>query len=279
MNNQSKQTGLSLIELLIAMLIGLFLLAGIASSYVSSKSSSVKRDQASLLEDNGRLVLEIISKSIEHTGYNPKGAPLYPFILNPADVVSDTCPDGSLNVVDTGIFKTTANDATVVGDSLGVIFHGDGSVFSDCSGGALPMGCRLSPGPVPPKNDDSNSSRIYNSFYVDDATKTLQCAGSRNGASQTIAEGIENIQFLYGVDTIGNDGLVDRYMNAADVAAPDQWNSVVSIQVAVLVRSLKWVKRTPESKTYSLLDAVVVSPNDRYQRAVFSTTVRLRNTK
>ena len=38
-NNHKKQSGLSLIELLVAMVIGLFLLAGITTSYLSSKKN------------------------------------------------------------------------------------------------------------------------------------------------------------------------------------------------------------------------------------------------
>lgn len=68
-----------------------------------------------------------------------------------------------------------------------------------------------------------------------------------------------------------------QYVNSDGVGA-SRWNNIVSIQVAVLVRSMKKVKREAESKTYTLLDTVVVAPNDRYQREVFSTTIQLRNT-
>lgn len=273
-NLMKKQNGLSLVELLIAMLIGVFLLAGISSSYVNSKNSSVQRDQLSLVEDNGRLVLEVISRAIEHTGYTPVNAGVLPtqFITNGADVVAHACPDGSQNVIDTSIFPITADIAT--GDSLGVIFHGDDKLFSDCTGGVLPAGCRLNPPPL--NNAIPESSRIYNSFFVDNATTTFRCAGSRNGTAQVIAEGVENIQYLYGVDTTGSDNLVDRYVNATDAAG--LWNSVVSVQVAVLIRSLKPVKSTNSSKQYTLLDTVITSPSDKFQREVFSTTIRLRNT-
>ncbi len=55
---QNKHQGFSLIELLVAMLIGLFLLTGMASSFLSSKKASNDRDQLSVLEDNGRFALE-----------------------------------------------------------------------------------------------------------------------------------------------------------------------------------------------------------------------------
>ncbi len=275
-NIKVKQGGLSLIELLIAMLIGLFLLAGIASSYLSSKRASVNRSQTSVLEDNGRLALDIITKSLEHTGYAPNLLLEKPFIANLSDVVADTCPDGTVNVVNTGIFKAVADNDTLGQDTIGVIFHGDNNLFTDCAGNTMdavtPVGCRLLP--FPNVNTAPKASKIYNSFYIDNAKDTLKCSGSRSAAAVTIADGVENIQFLYGVDN-NTDGMVDRYVKATAVT---EWSSVISIQTAILVRSLKAVKNTAEVKKYTLLDVVVTSPKDKFQRAVFSTTIHLHNT-
>ena len=271
------QQGMALIELMIAMLIGIFLLAGISNSYLSSKTTSVKRNQTSVLEDNGRIALEIITNVIEKAGYTPINAGLLPnqFIASNADILSSVCTGGAANVVDASIIHATDDGAGTASDTLGVIFHGDSGHFTDCTGGVLPADCRLLP--LPSLNAMPEASRIYNSFYVNNATSTLKCSGSRNGVAQTIAEGVENIQFLYGIDTV-DDNLVkvDRYVNANDIAG--MWNSVVSVQVAILVRSLKKVRSTAISKQYTLLDKVITSPTDRYQREVFSTTVRLRNT-
>lgn len=283
-NRQARniQKGFSLIELMIAMLIGLFLLTGIASSYLSSKQASINRNQTSALEDNGRLALEIISKSLEHTGYSShSGMSKPPFIRAMADISVDTCPNGTNNVVDATIFRATVDNAT--GDSIGVIFNGDDNAFTDCSGhilaASLPSpavpGCRLKP--LPDMNSAPESSKIYNSFFIDKVNDTLECSGSRSEAAVTIADGVENIQFLYGLDQTASDGIVDKYVRATDIAA-NEWNSVISIQVAILVRSLKPIKNISESKTYTLLDIVHVAPDDKYQRAVFSSTIHLRNT-
>jgi len=280
MNNLKKQMGMSLIELLIAMLIGLFLLSGIASSYISSKRTSTERDQISSVEDNGRLALEVISKTIEHAGYlppNPGADPQFkPFIEETNDVLSALCTDGSKSVVDIALFssdRVVADNPS--GDSLAVIYYSDSRIFQDCGGGVLPVSCRLAALGATPKAIKPEASRIYNSFYLDTANNQLMCAGSRSSKSELIAEGVENIQYLYGVE-IGENG-VKRYMNATNLALSGLWKKVVSIQVAVLVRSLKPVKRKAESKTYTLLDQSVVTNSDRFSRAVFSTTIHLRN--
>ena len=276
--NMSK--GFSLIEFLIAMLIGLFLLSGIASSYISSHKSSVKQDELSKLEDNGRLALEILSKTIVHTGYTPIHAGILnpPFIYNGGPpVVSETCPDGSDSVVKTGIFSATRYTRDFVnGDQIGVIYNSDSRVFTDCSGGELPVSCQVEAPSVAAVGAPSDKSKIYNVFYLQKKKNRLMCVGSRTKAPQVIADGIENIQFMYGLSATGGD--VDRYVRATDIVDAAMWASVVSVQIAVLVRSDKPVKSKKEKITYTLLDQEYKTKSDKYQRAVFTTTVRLRNT-
>ncbi len=265
---KTKQSGLSLIELLIAMIIGLFLLAGITTTYISSKKSSIERDQYSLLVDNGRIALEVMSNTLQHTGYtSSNGTPLEDkFIAAAADVKSVAC--GVPSVINTGIFPNNVTNDSNSGDSVGVIFLGDSDVFTDCSGGTLPATCQLGPGL------SINASKIYSAFYLDAADETLKCAGSRDNAAQLIAEGIENMQILYGVDA-NDDNLVDRYVNANDVGT--LWNNVINIQIAVLARTLREVKDKAEQEKFTLLDYEHTTPTDRFQRAVFSTTISLRN--
>jgi len=269
--NKKALSGLSLLELLIAMVIGIFLLAGIASSYISSKKTSIKRDQYSLLEDNGRIAIETLTKVIQHTGYSARDKSLRPFITTSSDVASVACSDGSQSVVNTGLFtsnRIVKDGSSGASDSIGTIFYGDNNLFKDCVGRELPVACRTTP------------SKVYNSFYVSNGN--LECVGSRASKAYVIAEGVENIQFLYGVDT-NNDELVDRFLNATNLALaaagnPAIWNSVISVQVAVLVRSSKPVKQSSESKTYTLLDQSITSADDKFKREVFTATIRLRNT-
>ena len=269
-----KNSGFSLIELMIATLIGLFILTGIATSYVSSKKASTNRNEFSALEDNGRFALETISKVIEHTGYSPvRNTPEFQFITALSPVVVDNCSDGSKNVVDLNIIKTTSDDSS--GDSIGVVHHSDSNLFTDCAGDVIPVVCRLNPAltasPFP------EASKIYSSFYVDSVNNNLMCAGSRGAKPEIVAEGVENVQYLYGVDMV-DDAVVkaDRYIPASLVGSG--WNNVVSVQIAILVRSLKPVKSVSESKQFTLLNEQITTPSDRYLRSVFSTTVYLRNT-
>ena len=66
------------------------------------------------------------------------------------------------------------------------------------------------------------------------------------------------MQILYGVDSDGDDNVVDRYVNATQVGT--FVNNIVSVQIAVLVRSAREIKSDPESITYTLLDEAVTAP-------------------
>lgn len=268
------QAGLSLIELLIAMTIGLFLLSGIATSYMTSVKSSSNRDQSSMLEDNGRLALETITNSLKHAGYSSGQNITDRFINNKAQIIQENCGGSINNVQNTSIFPTNSTVDNAGGDSITAVYYGDNRLNTDCSGGVLLPSCRLESG-------DPDNARIYNAFYLEkDTNDSLICAGSLDSNKQVVAEGIENIQILYGVDTGGTGSQQDRFVDATELfaAGNNLLSSVVSIQVAVLVRSLLPVNTKAEIKKFMLLGTEYTSPNDRFRREVFTTTIRLRNT-
>ena len=265
----NRQRGLSLLEMLVAMVIGLFITVGIASIYVGNKRSSITTNEYTVLQDNGRAVLEMLTEVIQHTGY--KSTSVSPnnnaFITSPVAVSS--CNDGSENVVDTSVFSAIQNN-TALGDTVGISFVGDSRLSRDCGRNDLPTECQLSSGAP------SDAARIYNYFTVRRAASgvpVLVCGGSRSNGFQELSEGVENLQLTYGEDQDSN-GVADRYVNSDNVS---DWGRVVSVSVAVLVRSSREVLKTAEPRRYQLSDDAVIATNDKYMRGVFKTTIRLRN--
>jgi type IV pilus assembly protein PilW len=104
-----------------------------------------------------------------------------------------------------------------------------------------------------------------------------QIVGS--GAPQELIQGVEGMQLIYGVDTDG-DLLANSYQKANAVA---DWGTVVSINIAVLSRSIDQTGTTVDKQTYKLLGGTAGNGadygpfNDRRQRAIFTTTITLRN--
>jgi type IV pilus assembly protein PilW len=102
-------------------------------------------------------------------------------------------------------------------------------------------------------------------------------AGVLQIAVRSLASGVENLHFEYGVDTSG-DGSPDTF--EASVASPNAttpfaWQNVMALKVWALSRDLEQSGQL-NTKTY-VLGARSITVNDRFQRNVFSSTIRLVN--
>jgi type IV pilus assembly protein PilW len=95
-------------------------------------------------------------------------------------------------------------------------------------------------------------------------------------APQELVEGVQNLQVRFGIDTNANFE-ADAYRTADAVNAANDWERVVSVELAVLVQSPLETGSERDGRTYDLLGTNFGPYNDRRQRAVFTTTVVLRN--
>jgi len=95
------------------------------------------------------------------------------------------------------------------------------------------------------------------------------------GVSQELVEGVENLQLAFGETTGAN---TVTYRKAGDVVT---WGNVVSVNIALLVRSQSEYGTDRDGGTYVLIDstlgASVTAASDRHLRQVFATVVSLRN--
>jgi type IV pilus assembly protein PilW len=106
-----------------------------------------------------------------------------------------------------------------------------------------------------------------------------------------LAEAVENMQIVYGVDTDPPPAPLDfpnQYMTAAQVNALTLanpltgWPRVMSVRVSLLIRTSNvsgQADQSVDTGTYLLSGAgVIVDPaNDNRRRRVFTTTIQLRN--
>jgi type IV pilus assembly protein PilW len=96
----------------------------------------------------------------------------------------------------------------------------------------------------------------------------------------TVAEGIENLQLEYGMDTASVDGAPDGADNAAGSVATADWPAAVTAKIYLLARSLETTPGYTDAKTYPLGLAGIVTPVGaelNYRRHVFVQSVRLVN--
>ncbi|MBT3205770.1 MAG: hypothetical protein HOM14_19715 [Gammaproteobacteria bacterium] len=65
----SKQTGLSLVEIMVALVISLFLMGGITQVYLGNNASYRFSDASSRIQENGRFVLDTITTDVRMSGF------------------------------------------------------------------------------------------------------------------------------------------------------------------------------------------------------------------
>lgn len=138
----------------------------------------------------------------------------------------------------------------------------------------------------PPENDsDSLAATFTIGARVAPITTIVYYISNPNGtgpslwrvvgdaAPQEVVPGVEAMQIKYGVDTNG-DGNINSYV---DASATLNWNQVVSVSLAMLVRSDTENAQEVDRRQYTLLDTTLAAFNDNFQRSLFTTTVTLRN--
>lgn len=249
-----KQQGLNLIELMIAVVIGLFISLMVVQ-YLSTSSRLFKQQGAdSNLEANGAFAISYMSQFIRQAGsHNPMGSDV-PFYIGDCG----------------GVTPCTFNEDTAdMSDQVAIQMVPQN--LKDCA-----------------NNDVVEGDRIANVFSVSD--DQLFCRGYNvteqtwlGTQAESLIDGVEQLQVLYGVSNAA--GVVDRYVDASRVASgvsglPEQiaWDAVRSVKIAVLVadRSTTGTEK-PEAINYQLLDSPQVTRNDRVSRKVYSTTVTINN--
>jgi type IV pilus assembly protein PilW len=130
------------------------------------------------------------------------------------------------------------------------------------------------------------SQRTYfvascNDCVANDGIPTLKRVEMINGALRTmsVAEGIENLQIEYGIDT-DTDGVPNNFVTTAGVTevAPNLWENVVSVRLHLLTRSTQPTPGFSDTRTYQLgPDVAVTPPPDGNKRTLMTSTVRLHN--
>lgn len=119
------------------------------------------------------------------------------------------------------------------------------------------------------RNDDANSPPgLYRRpLGAGVANKTAA------GDPEEVVEGVESMQVLYGIDT-NNDRIVNSYVAANAVA---DWSTVLSVQIALLMRATERGDDVSGAITYVLAGTNATATNDGLLRQVFNSTITLRN--
>ncbi len=305
--NRKKNRGMSLIELMIAMLIGLILLGGAATMFITNKRVYKEQAEMGLLQENARFALELIADNIRMAGYVGCHDDIDNVVNNLATVgLNDFAQfmagtNGTNDSITVRYFQpfgrtTTADmgtpDSTIPIDNGANILENDIMAISDCDSADIFMNTNDA---VPTDlfiehaatgNTSTSLSKTYPiGSMVSKVTSRMyfiQASGNGTGpalwwnsvlGNEELVEGVERMKLMFGEDTSGN-GSPNSFVNASGVT---NWRNVVAVQIALLMRTVEEYGTIVDDNTYDLLGTAVPAANDRHRRRLFTTTVQVRN--
>lgn len=221
-SSQHRQSGLSLIELMVGITIGLLVVLAAIGSLVATQVTSTATGDSSRLQQKADAVFRNLAFHLTQAGAIVLEVP--PSAENPAALVFSS--------------KYTGFDRAITGAPLGQIFsiHGidgaanapdtlrvsyqDNGTVRDC------LGNRPTAATV--------NIRVDNTFYVNGAD--LMCLGASAAAAQSIADGVEDFQVTYGVLTDATGTKQYQFYRADQMLASPltpNWTSIQAVSICL----------------------------------------------
>jgi type IV pilus assembly protein PilW len=293
--------GFSLIELMVAVTIGLLIIAGIVSAYSSHTSAGSTNARFAELQTNGRYAIDFLRRELRHGGFlglsstNLKkagstgttdygcGAGFVTRIEQPIWGANDSNP---LSCIPSADYER--GDVLVLRRAALQPFTGTPAantlyVRTEFLQGTVYVGPTPPNGLQPPWEDYALQADVYYiSPYTTSATESPKVPALYRrtlGAGpaltpQLVASGIENMQIQYGIQATDATGTTLRFLNASQVDAAD-WDNVTAVRVWLLARSSDAEPGYSNTSTYTMGDQTVTVA-DGIPRQVFPVVVELR---
>lgn len=305
---QSRNKGRSLVELLIAMVIGTIILGGVLLSSISSSTTQNQQNSSAFLSEEAQIATNLLSWHLRTAGYSSIVLPPQPQVFGEMRYVYRNydgpavrgCDGGPINP-SVGLTNLACNggngpDAIMVAYEASprstLPTNGNPNDPTDCLGQAIT-------GRLP---SEANTGGTYalaeNTFYV--ANDTLMCAGSGRAdrAPQPLVNNVVDLQILYGVagvpvaapnTTVPAEPYFEpaQYLTAAQVeqlavfpvgtlpAERGRWTRVVSVRMCLTLRTAGNVYNTPTA--YTGCDGQQVMPADKRAYRVVTINSALKN--
>lgn len=279
-----KQHGLSLIELMIAITLALILTVVVALIYLSNSQTNRTQDENSLLQENGRMALEILGRHFRETGYfDISGTNLLreytdaPLRIGGTVVPAVVGCEGAKFGDGLTLPWSCAASAPNTPDSITITYQAQRLTLPEGDpSGALPVGVSggegvdcLGQGTI---GGSPSSVLALNRFFVDSTSKQLICLGNGNTIAQVLLEGIEDLQIRYGYGD-NNDDQAALYIDANFAGL--NWLSVRSVEVCVLVVSSTEI--ATGTQRYTNCAGQTVNAADRRKRQAFKAIYTIRS--
>jgi len=300
-SNKHRQSGFSIIELLVAVTLGLFLMTALVEVLLSGNRSFTSANHLSRLQENGRIATSMIVTDLKRAGYMGGNSEISNILgsLGPIAPVI-TCPTADttwgrmitekifgLDDTNTG-YACIPNASYLRGDVLAVRLASPWIVTGALSANRIYLRTSLFEGKIFQGTDDtlidnaisdtpqSVHELLSYAYYVGNSGRS--CAGAAvpslmrvrlgpSGQPETdeLLPGVEHFQVQYGVN--------GQYQDANNVT---NFNQVTTARIWLLIRSECAETGFTDGRTYTLGDQVY-TPADGFRRQLYSSVVMLRN--
>lgn len=296
---KTQVAGRSLVELLIAITIGLFILIAVSALFLSNSQTSRTSDDKSRLEDEGRLALNLIAFHLRMAGYGQ---------LLTADYKNDAFQAGTTFTSPTGLAKDSIDP---VQGCVGGFANPSAATIA-CTGSATPdalairyfidfFNGNITNSGTPKPTDclgqavTAASSIVENRFFIRTNPTTrrseLYCIGNGNtpdgadftGVAQPIAENIVDLKLTFGAASAQGGQIVnDEYVDATNISSNPNailgspWQRVLAVNVCLVAQSANDNVATRPVQYRDCAGQLVTAP-DRRLYETFSSVVTLRS--
>ncbi|MEW6679109.1 MAG: PilW family protein [Pseudomonadota bacterium] len=245
-----REVGLSLVELLVAIALGLVLLAGIGTIYVGSQQTYRMQEANARLQENGRYAIEIIGRSLRQAGADASITPNVTAVTEeciavlPCALSSGACTaTGNAPTGTTCAMVPASSNVCVATNHQCFALQGANGASGAADGMAAQYFAEVGGGTDCTGANSQENDVVTNSFTL--SGTDLRCTGRidrdtggviSNVSLQTqpILSNVEDFQVIYGIDAAGNDQSADIYTASPSAA---QWPNVVTAKVCVMIRS------------------------------------------
>lgn len=282
------QRGFTLLELMIALVIGLLVMAAAMHLFLNGVVSAKMQESAAELQDSGILGLDYIAKDIRLANFGNDNQP----VLNtatPAGGIVFTSGEDESNVnlsvdADEELLTKSGNPTGLDGansDQLTIQFKAPGDMYN-CVGRKISQGDYVIQRYFLRANGKGNALVCQ----ANTSTGTSASVAGLNGSGEIIMPNVDQLRFYLGTK-VGNGAdakmayySIDDYKTQSATANPPR---IVSIKVIVLVRSNNTNSSEhidPSEDTYKFLENVGLKASDtksKYLRRLYATTIAIRN--
>ena len=284
--------GFTLIEMMVALAIGLAVVGALIAAYLASFASGRHTDAIVQITEDAALALNVMRQQVAQAGFSqPHGAGSGGMVLHAFPAIVG-CEAANFVDLQVGILvpancKTSDPDGAAA-DSLEVAYEGSvlpGKASNGILGGSgstQPLDCI---GNSFAKTHDDVTGDDYwlndSKFYVADGS--LYCHGPGNAAGAALVQNVETLRVRYGMaaapaGAAGAGQII--YYGAAPPPGSPLWANVVSVNLCVQVRSAtKVLEKNSAATLGGWVDCLNAqrTASDGYLRRTFTTTIVLQN--